>query len=199
MKILSIDFDYIMSPCIKLYNNYCAGDENATVIWDKLEHDLEIEKFLCYDAQALKKIALLIQRNVKNGAELIPIEEHQEIIELLPKEETIDLVNIDFHHDIWYSPEAVENINNFNEYNCADWVGYLYLHNRLTSYKWLKAPNSDVYKGEEISYEILGKNDFANIGNDFSKIFFCFSPQWVPYKYRHLYELIIEMCKGEIV
>ena len=30
MKILSIDFDTIMFPCIKLYNEYCAGNENDT-------------------------------------------------------------------------------------------------------------------------------------------------------------------------
>lgn len=205
MKVLSIDFDYIMSPCIKLYNSYCAGNENATVSWNRIENELGIEKFLCYDAESLKQIALLIQRNVQNGARLIPIEEHQEIIGKLSNlsdSEKIDLVNVDFHHDIWYNPDALENIINFDDYSCADWVGYLYFKNKLNSYRWVKAANSDMFNnstGEEIPLEVLGKKDLPNIENDFDVIYFCFSPQWVPYKYRHLYELIIEMCKGEPV
>jgi hypothetical protein len=194
-----------MSPCIKLYNNYCSGNENATVIWNRLENELEIEKFLCYDAESLKNIALLILRNVKNGAELIPIEEHQEIINklsCLTECEKIDLVNVDFHHDIWYNPDSLENLINFDDYSCADWVGYLYFKNKLNSYKWVKAANSDMFKNstaEKIPLEILGKRDLVTLESDFDKIFFCFSPQWTPYKYRHLYELIIEMCKGESV
>ena len=38
-KILSIDFDIIMSPCIQLYNNYSTDD------WEALCSHFEILKF----------------------------------------------------------------------------------------------------------------------------------------------------------
>lgn len=34
MRILSIDFDAIMFPCIRLYNDSCAGQESDTQIWE---------------------------------------------------------------------------------------------------------------------------------------------------------------------
>ena len=64
LKILSVDFDYIMYPCIKLYNSHVSGAENQTVTWEHLEQLLEIDKYLCYDADALKRITQLILTNV---------------------------------------------------------------------------------------------------------------------------------------
>lgn len=199
MKILSIDFDFIMYPCIKLYNNLCNGEENATVSWQNIENQLNIEPFLRYDANVLLQIAKIIKKNVLQGACLVPIEEHQQIIPYLPKNEKIDLLNIDFHHDILYNPDDLLKITDLNEYNCSNWVGYLFMHGCINHYTWLKAPQSTPYKIEikPFEYDILTLKDLPNIQNDYDYIFFCFSPQWVPYKYKHLYDLILTLVKEE--
>ena len=197
MKVLSIDFDYIMSPCIKLYNNYVCGDENATVQWNDLESRLDISSFLSYDANSLIEIASLILRNVKNGAKFISIKEHQEIIPAISHCDDIELVNIDFHHDIMYGPVSKVNIADFDKYSCADWVGYLFMKKKLSSYTWIKAPQSDPYYQElmEIDYNVGSHRDIKDLPNDFDYVVFCLSPQWVPYRYQHLYDLIVRMAE----
>lgn len=204
MKVLSIDFDIIMYPCIKLYNSYARGNENPTVIWNNLEHDMEIDKFMSYDANILHDIAMLMKRNVANGAKLFKIDEHDKIVDSLNKlhpDEKFDLVNIDFHHDISYSTESNNDMKNFDNYTCANWVGYLSSKNQLDTYEWIRASNSDLCgKNIEdslgIQYTISRLSRINELGSDFSEIYFCLSPQWVPYKYHHLYNLICDMVSS---
>lgn len=199
LKVLSIDFDYIMAPCIKLYNDLCGGKENPTVVWNHIEHERNIEPFLHYDADSLLKIAMIIKENVKNGAKLIPINEHQEIIKYL-SDCRVELTNIDFHHDVIYNINELSEITDMHKYNCANWVYYLYSNNQLESYTWLKAPQSDMlnFDTDFKIDKILTKSDFGQLNYDFDLVFFCLSPQWVPYKFHHLYNLIIELCKEDI-
>ena len=46
--IVTIDFDYIMSPCIKLYNDMCGGDANPTECWDRIEIERRINNHISY-------------------------------------------------------------------------------------------------------------------------------------------------------
>lgn len=201
MKVLTIDFDFIMSPCIKLYNSHCDGKENDRVNWEIIERELNLDKFLCYDAEFLRKIALLIKRNVsgEHKAKFIPIKEHHELIQLLPETtEKIDLLNVDFHHDIGYNWSATcAEMSDFDKYTCANWVGYLQLKGKLERYRWLKAPKSEMFMGniECFNFEVLNHWDIDNVEADFDYVFFCLSPNWVPYKFQHLYDLLVDLFK----
>lgn len=62
-KILSIDFDIIMYPCIKMYNDKVSGNANPTQLWQGLEHDFNIANILSYDWNLVKYIAQLIKKN----------------------------------------------------------------------------------------------------------------------------------------
>ncbi len=199
LKILSIDFDYVMYPCIKLYNSHVSGSENQAVIWERLEQLLEIDQYLCYDADALKLIAGLILKNVINKAAFIPVTDHEEIVDILKKDKNypstkFDITNIDFHHDMYYREEDIAEIKDFGQYNCSDWLGYLYFTDKLENCHWIKAPNSDIYNGKA-KIKISGKKDIVNFGNGFDMVFLCLSPQWVPYKYHHLYELLCSIYR----
>lgn len=61
------------------------GTENQTVTWERLEQLLEIDKYLCYDADALKMISGLILKNIMNKASFIPVTDHEEIVDILKK------------------------------------------------------------------------------------------------------------------
>lgn len=200
LKILSIDFDYIMAPCIKLYNDLCTGSENPTVSWKIIEHERNIEPFLNYDAESLLQIAKIIKANTKNGAKFINVRDHQDIINFLPNDKMIDLTNIDFHHDILYNINSMIDITDMGKYNCSNWVYYLYAEKVLNSYTWVKAPQSDLLDPniDFPNYEILTRTDLGKIKDDFDMVFFCLSPQWVPYKFHHLYDLITELCKEDV-
>lgn len=64
MKILSIDFDAIMFPCIKLYNDYCTGNENSTQIWNRIDFERDIQQYLKYDANVYQDIVKFIFNTV---------------------------------------------------------------------------------------------------------------------------------------
>ena len=210
--ILSIDFDYIMFPCIKLYNDLCGGGGNSTITWANIEMQRGVEeKFLQYDANAYTSIVKLVQLAMKKeGTELIPVEEHDKLVDILKEDpeyenDSFNLVNIDFHHDIMYRFNDRNIIKNFDKYNCSDWVGYLMIKDKLSEYTWVKAPNSSLYDHNldgnyNIKFNIESRRIFDNMNeflneHPFDKIFLCFSPQWVPHKYKHLYDLIIDLFK----
>ena len=202
MKILSIDFDAIMFPCIRLYNEYCYGNENATTIWRQLEFDRDINQYLSYDANVYKNIGKIIFKNIKNGAKLIPIQEHQMLVDHLKKYDLLDLqfdiTNIDYHHDIAYNRNSFVEME-FDNYTCADWAGYLMTLNPETTLTWVRCPGSSPYNEDikEFTNTITIKriDEIVDLDDDYDLIYFCLSPQWVPYVYHHLYDLLIELAK----
>lgn len=204
-KILSIDFDIIMYPCIKLYERQTSGDANPVSLWSHLNHEFNIDSFVRYDAQVLKNIAKLIQNNVKNGAKLYNIDEHHGIVHELKgqenyNDETYELTNIDFHHDLWYSDNDKIDAADFDTYRCNNWIGYLYLQKKLDNLVWVKAPNSEmpVIESEEVIInEIKTLGAISELATDFDEIYFCFSPQWVPHQYRHIFDLITSLIKED--
>ena len=202
MKILSIDFDAIMFPCIRLYNEYCYGNENATTIWRQLEFDRDINQYLSYDANVYKNIGKIIFKNIKNGAKLIPIQEHQMLVDHLKKYDLLDLqfdiTNIDYHHDIAYNRNSFVEME-FDNYTCADWAGYLMTLNPETTLTWVRCPGSSPYNEDikEFTNTITIKriDEIVDLDDDYDFIYFCLSPQWVPYVYHHLYDLLIDLAK----
>lgn len=202
MKILSIDFDAIMFPCIRLYNEYCYGNENATTIWRQLEFDRDINQYLSYDANVYKNIGKIIFKNIKNGAKLIPIQDHQMLVDHLKKYDLLDLqfdiTNIDYHHDIAYNRNSFVEME-FDNYTCADWAGYLMTLNPETTLTWVRCPGSSPYNEDikEFTNTITIKriDEIVDLDDDYDLIYFCLSPQWVPYVYHHLYDLLIDLAK----
>ena len=202
MKILSIDFDAIMFPCIRLYNEYCYGNENATTIWRQLEFDRDINQYLSYDANVYKNIGKIIFKNIKNGAKLIPIQEHQMLVDHLKKYDLLDLqfdiTNIDYHHDIAYNRNSFVEME-FDNYTCADWAGYLMTLNPETTLTWVRCPGSSPYNEDikEFTNTITIKriDEIVDLDDDYDLIYFCLSPQWVPYVYHHLYDLLVDLAK----
>lgn len=207
VKVLSIDFDYIMFPCIRLYNDMCGGGESGKVVWDAIEHVRGIKEFLTFDRNAYKMISTLVIKNVLDEAIFEPIQEHQELVDILKKyyydeskEEfthKFDLLNIDFHHDCGYNPDTIADAISFDEYSCADWITYLNAKEVIEGpVKWLKAPMSDLPdpNNEELKVEIktmaADKEDIMNEKYDI--VVFCLSPQWVPHDFRHLYDIIVD-------
>ena len=208
INVLSVDFDAILYPCIQLYNDRVSGNENPTIQWKILERDLGIIDHLRYDAKMLSLIQDYMQKAVTFGAKFIPIVSHEEIIEHLKPElksgTNLDVLNIDFHHDIIYGKNHNDSIISYDEYYCGDWVGYLYLKNNLQKYRWFKAPNSSMFDLEEdwdkSLFEVYENQQLEKIVEDdrcikgIDYVFFALSPQWVPYQYHHLYYLISQSC-----
>lgn len=212
-SILSIDFDFIMSPCINLYNSYCYGNQNPSIIWENIKHEIgDIEQHLKYDAASL----LLLDKIIKRSGiiNIIKINSHDDLIrEIIENQEEDNsnvlykVYNIDFHHDILYDKEDCSKLRYFNEKKCSNWVGYLYYKGLLKEYHWYKANNSqlpDLNMIKEASEELFNKifiHPYRDLKNELAQSIFdeefkpdylavALSPQWVPYQYYHLYDMI---------
>lgn len=201
MNILSIDFDIIMYPYIKLYNDKVNGGENPTKVWDFLSL-YNIEEYIAYDAITYKKIVQLLCKVKQNNGKIIFIENHEEVISHLKLYEnysdmTFNLTNIDFHHDVFYNTDDIAISKYFEKYSCANWVGHLAVNNKLDSLLWVKAPNSESdflssFNIEEFcnfNIESINSVEQSFMNKKYDYIFICLSPQWVPYKLHHLYDI----------
>jgi hypothetical protein len=110
-----------------------------------------------------------------------------------------EVTNIDFHHDIWYRAEDKDALLNFDKYNCSNWLGYLYLKDKTNSIHWCRASNSGGFNDENFDSVFDSISNVSNIENlineEYDIIYFVKSPQWVHYKFHHLYDFVLEMCK----
>ena len=200
-QILSIDFDIIMHPCIQLYNDEVDGDDDPKTLWGYLEKKYQYtdNNVLNYDSNLLIELVKLIAFHKKN-TEICFITDHHEIIDILKqsstyKDDTFNIDNIDFHHDLWYRETDFKDILKKDEYNCATWLGYLFLKKKLTSLTWFNTENSVLLEikpyGSKIKLNIINARNLSSLYNKkFDVIFVCLSPQWIPPQYRFLYDMI---------
>lgn len=208
MHVISIDFNYIMYPCIKLYQDLCNEKENASITWNIIENYRGVTKeFLHYDTRSYTKITKMIQSIMyKNPrCKLIGIDKHSDLIDKLSNEldegNKLDLVNIDFYHDILYSKADKNKALRFSNYNVNNWVGYLFCKDRIESYTWIKAPNSQFYdhnldgdtpiEFNTVTLDYLDK--FIDIPEIWDYIIINFPKYQVPFEYKYLYNLIFEL------
>lgn len=190
-KILSIDFDVIMFPCISIYNDLCGGDGNSMQTWDRIEAERNADKFLNHDPETLKSLVRALVRN--SNAVFVPCEEHQQIADWILQNRVTEceIVNVDHHHDLFYNPNDLGNMEYFNQYSCANWLGYLIKKGIAKKATWIKSPNSSM-PADSMGIGIRPLSDI-DLLNGFDVVFLVFSPQWVPYKFRHLYEMMIDV------
>lgn len=200
MKILSVDFNIVMHNYIKLYADKVDIKENPTLIWEMLENEMEIKQHLGIDAKVLKKIVALFKLNhcthfyfLDNQKDIV-----NDINNLKKEYDEIELTNIDFFHDLIYTNEDIINWKK-DKYDDSNWLGYLLYKDEIDKCQWIKMPNSyrcnnnvedDV---EIINFSNININDFS----DFDIIYFSFSPCYVPYEYKYIYDIICDFLKEE--
>lgn len=143
MKILTIDFDIIMSPSIDLYNDF---DEGVNEFLDKFD-------FIGILEANLELYRNLTQIILTNKDKIKFIYDHHDIVEFLKDvEEPIELHNIDYHHDLGYGEDMPwHRPLRENEYHEGNWVKYLYDLEKIKSYIWYKDYKSSdpVEEGEK--------------------------------------------------
>ena len=197
--ILSIDLDIIMHPTIDLYNDEAIESEDPHVLWAFLENEYNYEKnnTLYFDPNVLLNLAKLIKNN--QNKPIYFIQNHEEIVNNLKQQSDYlstkyNIYNIDFHHDIWYDTEDALEKWKKDQYDCGNWLGYLYFKKKLSSITWLKAPNSKplgtpIY-GKNFKLNTMTLGDFDKLNKvNFDEVYFCLSPQWIPKHFHYLYDL----------
>ena len=135
-NILSIDIDYAYSPTISLYDDYVEGSRIS------LAEQQEI--LLKANAPApqvnqdkLDVIKAVVDKRVVSDTPFHIIENHQDILELLPKDRVLCLYNFDHHHDVhypgWHEQEVLDEGN---------WVSHLHDY-KVDDFYWIRNKDSE--------------------------------------------------------
>lgn len=183
MKIVTIDFDIIMTQSISLYNNTVPS-----TTWDTLLKD-PIMNLLPFNSNIYSMLTLWLQYIYQflKAEQIYFIESHETVAKIIQEEslENIELINIDHHHDLGYSAD----FNNDKKMHCGNWVKKLFDEKRIKEYIWIKNDYSLPPKNCNIEYIEYDINDIVltDICDDCDKIFICLSSAWIPPYYVSLF------------
>lgn len=207
MRVLSVDLDYIMSPSIELYNSLYF-DHNSSTRWNNLfqktpvrEHNIFLDEsnlLYCYN---------VFLKSLKQCDSVSFGYEHDSILYSIKNFDSIDLVNIDHHDDVFaadyaedhqdYYEKEYDEIVRSNRIHEGNWIAWLVSQNKINSYVWIGNENSgnktrnDVNEKFVPNYLNVERENYQIKDYNFDHIFVCLSPQYVPQKYWHYFSMFI--------
>ena len=188
MRILSIDFDYFIDATIEDRELYFPdGHDNLSpqmtkFLWDR-----------CYSYyEDLKNIGVIedfytmcefLSKMV--GGKVLLADSHKEIrylFDSIQEEEDFEVINIDFHHDMY--------VTGGDTLDCGNWLRFLVDLKPDAKITWVRREDSQV---ESLSgtFPYYHTTDITEVQGEFDYIFLCFSSPWTP---PHLMTKFTEMC-----
>lgn len=197
-RILSIDFDYFLDTDVETRNNkFPDGVE--------LKSEKEIKEDweeACSVYPEIKNIGVISDYfylldnlpHVSDKCLFLCSDSHKDISQffhfVVPNEEKIEVVNIDFHHDTY--------ISGGTKIDCANWLRHLTELRPDTEVLWIAREDSEtVSMLGDFPYPISFK--IEDIGSEpYDFIFLCFSPEWTPLHlknnyYKHLFNNLVNL------
>lgn len=200
MNILTIDLDFIMSPCIDLYNTetvYYIPGEMSWMANNVNERDVKIsKKNLKYISNIIKEsINFLkfeqISFTISHDGILYPLEV------LANEKNPFNIINIDHHHDIFYSQQDVGTIEYLNMATPSAWILYLDKYRLIKEYTWIANKNSTEFKEIDIPSRPRNFNFVMNTKNptidleNIEHLNITMSPQWLhPLFYKLFWDFV---------
>lgn len=196
MNIVSIDFDIIMHRSVNLYNDSVDDDYSIQRILDENKNCgfIPIPDLFLYNHLT----NFLIQCVKKLPADKIKfIEDHDEICQYFKENEVkgdFNIFNIDFHHDVAYADEDIEN--RVKDLDCGNWVKYLFeRYPNFKQYIWINIKESIPLNKElfgsytsKIFPQDLKKYNLDALVKSADVLYICRSSPWVPLEQQQLYE-----------
>ena len=184
MKVLSIDFDYFINATMDIRNNiFPNGCDEMDIeeLKSKWEHTYSEHSEVC-NIKVIDTFFNFLEliKSHSSHFEAIQIDNsHKYIHSTLEalRNETVEVLNIDFHHDMYHlGGDTV---------NCSNWARLFLEHNNQSKYVWCMRDDSDTRTlfGEvecEKTTDLIGSvTDFLK-GDEPIICFVCFSPEWTP-------------------
>ena len=199
MKVITIDMDIIMAPVIESYNDKVGLEYTIT----DLLNDFPYMKTMNGDLFLFEYITQFFLKALKTlpKEKIHFISSHEEICSLI-KNEKVELINVDHHHDICYDEKDWSN--KILKPGVGNWVKYLYDNEQLLSYYWVGDKNS-LFPDEECPTELFNEyQNFSDIKNTNLNKFldgadmlvFCESTEWVPMHYQPLFHILETIYAG---
>lgn len=207
-NILSIDLDYILAPCINLYNDLVNASAAPERVWEDINKLRQLDKHISYDDKNLKYVFDLFTNalsKLKNKDAVTFALNHDAILFELAnekyKDDTFTVFNVDHHHDIYYSEQGRLDVDKFNIAGVANWIWYLDKNKKVTQYNWVCNSNS-FFPEKEVNSN--GKMDAFTADKipaifdvkEWDYIFVCNSPHWFPRDYDVFFEMLIAIYQN---
>lgn len=181
MKVLSIDFDYFQKVSASVAMTYPDGHDFcgdlSSQIWSThyANQDLKNEvKLPNGEVLKMKNIILNQDPAIKGMVSHTHLHIYDFIHENVPLDETLEVVNIDMHHDMF---------NENPEVDCGNWVSHIMKEYDKASLKWIANRISKSVYGidqKEQLYKLI-ETKLDSIKNEkFDLIFLCRSDMWLP-------------------
>ena len=173
MNVLSIDIDYAYSPSIASYDDYIEGSRVTLAEQKRILSAVGAPQPEVNQAK-LDLIRAVVLQKVAKKTPVYIIENHNEILSVLPKDKELNIYNFDHHHDVfypgWHELEALDEGN---------WVCHLGKH-LVTSFYWLRNDDSEG-RTDNISLNFAWNEvylpDIEALPN-FDMVVGCVSPHW---------------------
>ena len=210
--ILSIDLDIIFSPYVGIYNNLATCQLPPDTVWKNIQNSYYIDDF-----EPNKKyldLILCVINNYQNKVNKIYIgEDHSCILSAMQQEKNIwnfpykfNLYNIDYHHDIFYTPDQGKLIEEHGIADCGCWVGYLTYFDYINKYYWYCGLGADVEedmlmdvneKAVPETQRIVFNNFPQNLNIDL--LFISLSWPWIPPNYYNIIKEVLNIVNYDKV
>lgn len=180
--ILSIDFDYFIEASSEERDIYFPkGSDELPVdmlnyMWKEryLKHPKLRSLGLIKDYYLLKNYLLSLKIHKDNFYVADSHKSIKKLIDKLPWNLQLKIVNIDFHHDYYHYYRGGDY------YNCGNWLRRVIEERPGTKVKWIRRDDSQINSLEgEFPFEHT--TEIKTIFNEkFDYIFVCRSPEWSP-------------------
>jgi len=203
-EILSIDLDFILEPCINLYNDLINNKIPKQKVWNDIEKKRSISRHIQYDLNRLNFIKELFNFNCPYYFG----NDHSSIINAIAKNNDLifplNIYNIDHHHDIHYNKEQEDDCFLLNIAECGNWVGYLNAHDIINKYYWIRNENSSDFMGDRLTAPVIEELYFNNytieslLNKKFSMVYITSSWQFfAPQLEKMLIEIFNELLQKQ--
>jgi hypothetical protein len=188
MKVVSIDFDIIMSPSIEFYNDLLHDEDSIDTYLNKFPFISGIKADL-YQYDCLTQYLCQMFKKLDKD-KIIFITSHEELVTITKDFEPFDLINIDHHHDVGYEGERWK-APKYSKPDCGNWVKYLWDNKKINSYTWIRNKDSNPLDEDAnpayITKDILFDDFDFPLLEDADYVILCKSFEWVPFDYQILY------------
>ena len=192
--ILTIDFDILMHESIELYNNFAQSET-----WESKFKLSPLLQHLPIDGNAYQKLTHFLIKKIfssMNKEKIHFLENHQDVLRYLSKDEQYNILNIDHHHDWCYADKDYDK--SIEKLNCGNWVKYLNDNGQLASYTWINNANS-LQPTHGVNIKQFKLSDCADLGNfsGFDEVFCILSPEYVPPYYHKMFFVWMDIANSK--
>tara|TARA_Y100000589_G_C27175281_1_gene638460 strand:- start:1605 stop:2525 length:921 start_codon:yes stop_codon:yes gene_type:complete len=235
--ILSIDIDYILEPFIDYVEAAWTTDPFYAVQAnnDNIDHPTSVFERQHALAPLIEKVGEISQQNFKEVMDvfssalfqlkksepnkiyfadnhdtiLTPLERIWNDTDQYERDKTkFTIVNLDHHHDIYYSEKQRVDVDKYNLVSPGDWVWFLDKYGLCDSYHWIGNKNSSDFidlagtgvptlmkKGTK-STSLQEFIDRGKMPKKFDLIYVCSSPHWTPEYFLDYFKILKDMAEN---